>query len=531
MLRTAASALVAFAAWTGASAQELPILHVKVSVLDADQRLVPVARHALLISENPTSAVPRRVVTSPEGTAQVRLRPGNYTVESDRPFVLNGRIYEWAQIVDVMAGRDSTLELTAANAVVGRATAELEREAAAAANTPETREASILTTWQASAFGLWTPLVHAAGFLVDERGLVATSLRAIGEATSIEVQITPSVKVTGVVVASDPRRDVAVVRVHPSAVGGVRPVPLVCEAADQAADAPDRYLIDVGLNGAKDVTSYLVVPAGAAGGPVFAADGRAVGLASPAGEADPLRRTDVRVVGAKDVCEVLASARATLDASPAPDAVHLPVEPTQSMPATPVSAATAARVFSLTPYQMSSSDFDITFLTPALLAGADGKRGWTGVRADELNGLRVATEFENWADYVTDAPPVLFVRVTPRLVEGFWMKVARGAASTQGAQIPPIKRIRSGFSRMRLLCNGKDVVPIHPFRIQSRVTETDAVEEGFYAFDPSAIGPDCGTVSIVLSSVKDPDKTETRVVAPAMVKQVWADLATYRATH
>ena len=144
------------------------------------------------------------------------------------------------------------------------------------------------------------------------------------------------------------------------------------------------------------------------------------------------------------------------------------------------------------------------------------------------NGARVAMDFGNWSDYVAAAPPLLYVRVTPRLVEGLWMKVARGAASTQGAAIPPIKRLRPGFSRMRLLCGGKDVVPIHPFRIQSRLTETEAIEEGFYAFDPAAIGPACGTVSVVLSSVKDPNKTETRTVDPAIVRRVADDFVGMR---
>jgi hypothetical protein len=110
------------------------------------------------------------------------------------------------------------------------------------------------------------------------------------------------------------------------------------------------------------------------------------------------------------------------------------------------------------------------------------------------------------------------------------MKVARGAASTQGAAIPPIKQLRPGFSRMRVLCGGQEVLPIHPFRIQARVTETEAIEEGFYAFDPNAIGPACGTVSIVLSSVKDPARTETRTVDPAIIRRVWDDFAAVRGT-
>jgi hypothetical protein len=528
MDRALASVLLAVAVWGGASAQELPVLHLKVSVLDADLRAVPAARHALLISDNPSTAPPRRVVTSAEGIAQIRLRPGNYTVESDRPLVLNGRTYEWVITVDVTAGRDATIELTAANAVLGRATAELERDAVAAVSTPVTRAESILGAWQASAFELWTPHTHAAGFLADESGLVATSLRAIGDTRTVEVQVSQTVKVTGAVVVADPSTDVAVIRVHSSTIAGVRPVPLACDPVDRDTADEERYLIDVPFRGAKDVTPSLVASPGAAGGPVFAGDGRVIGLASPVGDTDLRGRVEVRLVVARDVCAALASARASLDAGASPDPTHLPLEPAWRPSAASVAAAAASRAFSLTSYRVSTSDFDVTFLTPIMLAVAEGKRGQTGGRADELNGLRVATDFENWAEYMAEAPAALFVRATPRLVEGFWMKVARGAASTQGAQIPPIKRLRPGFSKMRLVCGGKDVMPIHPFRIQVRVTETEAVEEGFYVFSPNAIGPDCGAVSIVLSSVKDPDKMEARTVDPAIVKQVWQDFSIAR---
>jgi hypothetical protein len=71
-------------------------------------------------------------------------------------------------------------------------------------------------------------------------------------------------------------------------------------------------------------------------------------------------------------------------------------------------------------------------------------------------------------------------------------------------------------------------VPVHPFKIRSNVSDTEAIDEGFYAFDPLAVGPQCGTVSVALSSVKDPGKTETRVIDSAVVARVWADFAWYR---
>ena len=115
-------------------------------------------------------------------------------------------------------------------------------------------------------------------------------------------------------------------------------------------------------------------------------------------------------------------------------------------------------------------------------------------------------DFGNWSEYVADFPPVLLIRVTPKLVEGFWTTVARGAARTQGVSLPPIKRVKSGFSRMRAFCGDAEVTPIHPFKLEQRVSESDAIYEGLYVFDPGALGPHCGPVKLVLYSEKEPDE-------------------------
>ena len=100
------------------SGQPVSVLHIRVALGDAEQKVTPVPLHALLISDKPASTTPRRVVTAPDGTADVRLRPGNYTVESDQPVAFQGTAYQWTQIVDILAGRDAVLELTADNAEV-----------------------------------------------------------------------------------------------------------------------------------------------------------------------------------------------------------------------------------------------------------------------------------------------------------------------------------------------------------------------------------------------------------------------------
>ncbi len=138
-------------------------------------------------------------------------------------------------------------------------------------------------------------------------------------------------------------------------------------------------------------------------------------------------------------------------------------------------------------------------------------------------------DFSNWSEYAADFPPVLLVRVTPKMVESFWTTVARGAAMTQGVAVPAIKRFKSGFLRMRAFCGAAEVTPIHPFKLERRISETDAIYEGLYVFDPGALGPHCMTVKLEMYSEKEPQKSDTRVVDAKVIQQIWQDFALYRA--
>jgi S1-C subfamily serine protease len=538
MARASVLAWLLVVAIQGTAIPGTSVLHIKISITATNQRPVPVQRHALLVSDNPATSVPVRIVTGPDGTADIRLRAGSYTVESDRPSVVDGRAYQWTQIVDLVAGRDTTLELTVANAEVGPVTAETEVNSTPAERLPAS---SLFAKWQDSVAALWTEHRHAAGFLVS-KGLVATSLSGIGDATSVEVQLSPTDKVSGRVLATDATHDLAVVQINP-AVSTSAPVPLACgsDPATSLTSRQDLFTFEVPFLGAKSWTVGTIValdsqivdtdlrlPAASAGGPVFADDGPAVGLASMPGTDETTGRGQARVVRAAALCALISTAEQKLAATEAPSAALLPVESSKPLPLAEIQSAAPARALSLSSYASASTEFDILFITPALLAGAETQQERAGGASDALSGWRAAIDFGEWSRYVAERPPVLFIRATPKLAESFWMKFARGAASTQGASIPPIKHLGPGFSRMRVICGSKEIAPVHPFRIRARVSETDAVDEGFYAFDPMAIGPQCGSVSIVLSSVKEPDKTETRVIDPVLIAQVWKDFAAYR---
>jgi S1-C subfamily serine protease len=547
MLGALLFAMLSFVSSRAALGQALSVLHIKVVVVDAERKATPVPRHVLLVSDNPASAPPREIVTAVDGTADVRLRPGNYTVESDRPVVFHGKAYQWTQMVDIVAGRDAVLELTADNAEVEPATS-----ASGAAAPLEADPSFLLPQWQDSVVAVWTPSSHGSGFLIDAKGLIATNQRVIGTTTSVEVQLAPDVKVGASVLAADPVRDVAVLWIDPRVAASLRSVPLGCAQAAKppVVDGQELFTIGAPLREQKGMSSGTVsrvephaigsdlrLASGSAGGPVFTAGGSVVGITSIVDDKNESRRGSSRVVRIDDVCDVVASAEKKMKDAAPPDGTHLPVEPVRPFPVTALKDAAERRAGSLSPYQMSSSDFDVAFITPVPIYGAQheaeqakGRERRTNSRMlnAEPSVVRPLMDFGNWSEYVADVPPVLLIRVTPKMVEGFWTTVARGAARTQGVALPPIKHVKSGFSRLRVFCGDAEVTPIHPFKLEQRVSESEGIYEGLYVFDPGALGPHCGPVKLVLYSEKEPAKGDTRLVDPTVLQQIWQDFAPYR---
>jgi hypothetical protein len=121
------------------------------------------------------------------------------------------------------------------------------------------------------------------------------------------------------------------------------------------------------------------------------------------------------------------------------------------------------------------------------------------------------------------------VRVTPKMVEGFWKRLAREAARTQGAVLPAFKDFRTNFLRLRARCGDADVTPIHPFVLEHGIGEQRVVREGLYVFSPDAFTPNCGAVTLTLSSEATAAKPDTVVVDPKIIRQIWEEFTARRA--
>lgn len=525
-----------FALWAPLTAQEVRVLHITITVPDADGRERPVPRHALLVSDNPPTGAPRRVVTSLEGTVDVRLRPGNYTIESDDPLIYQGRSYTWMQILDVPAGRDSTLALTAANAQVA------ESSSAATMAAGQSSPSELLMTWQGNVVNLWSDTARGAGFVLDRRGLILTNAHVAGASDTVEVQFSATRKVAGRVLAADRAKHVAVIWIDPSLVSALPPAKLgYKEGAPPLAEQQDIFSIDASLPDQKTLVSGRVeringavfetdlrLDDRATGVPILAASGAIIGITS--GE-DRDQGDAVRI----DVAAtVLAAAEEKMASTTAPKTTTLPVEP--KPPATDSWKDSAPkRIANLGPYQFSTSDFDVTLITPLLNHVLHRRPDYTtgastpGGKQDlsDIDPSRQAlADFGNWSDYVDAIPPVLIVRATPKLKEKFWTTVGRMAASTQGVALPPFKKMQDSFASMRLYCGQSEIAPIHPLRIERRLDNDNGLFEGLYVFDPASLGSRCKEpVKLVLFSEKSPAKGDERVIDPKMLDQLAKDFA------
>ncbi len=328
-------------------AQTTGVLLVRVTLADEAGQATPIRRHALLVSDNPASRPPWRVVTGPDGTAKLTLPPANYTVESEAALVAGGKAFEWRQVVDIVAGRDTELELTTANAEIVTAEASPTEPDA-----PREHDAwGLLLQWQDSLVQVWTPTRHGSGFVVGD-GLIATSQRVVGTGPQVEVQVTPTLKVAGRVVAADADRDVALVWIHPSVLDARASLPLGCGGAGTQGVARGQTIVAVGqpMRGQSypskgtvrrtqqgALTVELDVPVASVGGPAFGTDGTVVGLTTVAA-ASSAAEAETQVVRVEALCDVLPTALTATTGAMPPPATPLPVEP-----GTPVADDSAAR--------------------------------------------------------------------------------------------------------------------------------------------------------------------------------------------
>jgi hypothetical protein len=505
--------LIALVATALLTAQDTGLLRIRVAMADASGLVTPLPRLVVLVSDDPPSAEPRRVRTSADGTIELKLTAGRYLVELDEPVSFRGRAYTWTQIVQVSAGRDTVLELDGNNA---------DTAASARINADS---ATLLGAWRDSVVEIWTPTRHASGFVIDAKGLIATSHRAVEGHSTVEVEITSAkdrIKVPGRVLLSERTSGAAFVWVNPRAIAATRPVDPGCSVKerDQPGYKDPVTTIGSSILSPKELAdgrvtkvtpqaifSDMRIGSDSQGGPVFAESGAFLGISSLDDSDSDRRWSDAWIVPVERVCETMTAA-VTKMSGPAPDDTRLPIEPASAIAGKPAAMTTKPQpATKILPPVIKASDFDITVFTST--QAMEVAAGPAGMR----------TDFGAWSQYLRDVPPVLLVRISPQFEESLWKTLARGAAYTQGVALPPLKSFTANFLRMRAYCGDTEVVPIHPFIIEHEVPDRPPIREGLYVFERSAFGQ-CQTIRVSLFSEKSPESADIKEIDPKLFAQL-----------
>ena len=374
----------------------------------------------------------------------------------------------------------------------------------------------------------------------------------MGPSSYIAVQFDPARKISAVLLAEDPLKDLAVVWADLAALPEAEPAPLA-QSTPPVEEGEKVFTIGSPLNQRKILTtgvaskvearailSDININPGNSGGPLFNSLGEVVGITT---FRDPTTRGPgvSGIVRIEEALPLLEKARVAATGRP-PSPVLLPVDPVDPFPVETIRKIANAGEMDLRPYIFGVGDYDVAILTPVVLYRTDAGRR-EAVKSKEKRSKQKDEAFDpaanlyNWAEYAGLYRAVVMIRATPKLRETFWSSFGRGLAAAGGAYYtgPATMKFKTDFLRMELLCGSEVVAPILPAKIahiidvrNPYVSATDATYEGFYTYPVSAFSPDCGQVVLRLFSEREPLEVKVKLLDKKTTDQVWKDFETWR---
>jgi hypothetical protein len=407
---------------------------------------------------------------------------------------------------------------------------------------------------------VWSETGRGSGFIISRDGLVLTNQHVVGPSEYIALQFDHSRKIAAVVLAADPRRDMAILWCDLSLLSEAIPVEIASATGTEPALLEGERVFTIGspLNQRKVITSGIVskieakaiisdinINHGNSGGPLFNSLGQVVGITTFGDLSQQGGPGISGIVRIEEGEALLIAARAKMATTIRPTPTLLPVDPLDTFPIDAINAAIQQEKFDAKPYLFSQGDFEVSLITPVLKyyeiregeMRALKEKGKRNKKATAVQGsFRPLDDLRNWAEYLGEYRPVLLIRASPKLRETTGSAITRGLAAYGGVYGGAAKlRYKTDFCKMTLTCGSQEVAPIHPGKIahvidvrNGLVNATDATYEGFYAYPADAISPSCGRVILRLFSEKDPNESDARLLDKKTVDRVWQDFEPYR---
>jgi S1-C subfamily serine protease len=409
---------------------------------------------------------------------------------------------------------------------------------------------------------VWSEFGHGTGFIISKDGLVLTNQHVVGPSEYLALQFDQKRKIPAILLVADPERDIAVLWCNLSTIPEAISLEIAKpdELNPPIVEGERVFTIGSPLNQQKIITSGIAgkiektaiisdinINHGNSGGPLFNSQGKVVGITTFGDFTSQGGPGISGILRIEEASSTVDSAKAKMAAKKQPMPVFLPPEPVDTFPIDALKSTLLQERFDAKPYFFGDGDFDIALITPPLKYRAEkesevraAKEKSRRNRKSEMaiqDSFRPLDDLKNWEQYIGEYKPVLFIRATPRLRETGGSIFLRSLAASGGAYNVPAKmRFKTDFYHMKLMCGAKEIEPILPGKIahvvdvrNGLVNATDATYEGFYEYPADAIGPSCGSVSLVIYSEKKPDSGISKSLNEKLVGRVFEDFAPYRA--
>lgn len=356
---------------------------------------------------------------------------------------------------------------------------------------------------------------HGSGFLVSTKGLIATNHHVVANCRYLAIEFADGRKVACELVLLDSRFDLAIVRVHPSTVEGLAPLPLLPREKDSRVRAGTpvvafgspkslTFLITQGVISKVEDRSLLgdfLIKQGNSGGPLLNLEGEVVGINTFL--SNGAFSGAVRVHLLRDAVSKVEN---STDLGDPPAADPLPTLSGSYYEPEVLKKKILDEPFEEEAYQLDGGKFVVTARTPVLYAKAQfltNKAQATNRfkrRGKKIKDPDYVPFDEPFYDWVRDADSDLENAVTFVIKPDFgtttgskWrLGLAAFAGGRQLAENTAMTyEYKAEFEDFKLYRDGKFVVPITPGRtlaeqaMQERLfVFIDEAYAGVYTYDP-----------------------------------------------
>jgi S1-C subfamily serine protease len=544
MKRICWSVAILFACVFAAQSQSRPVqVHVRVILVDSELNQKPVPFLNVTLKGAATSS---DVKTRLDGTAEITLPAGAYTVTTAKPVDFDGKRYSWSLRV-TLTGAEETIDLTNENAKAEDNAAAAPPRSSGAASGDLTEQFKKLKNTVVTVI---SESGHGTGFFVDGKGLILTNQHVVAQSQYLAVQFDREHKIAARLIASDAQKDVALLWANMSALPGATPAVLARSSGGGYAPVQEGervFTIGSPLSLDKIITTGIVskvdahtimsdinINPGNSGGPLFNNAGHVVGLTTfdTGAERGPGVSGVVRI---EEALALLEKNRGKATGTPPPAAL-LPVEPLTPYPVEGLKAALQGEKFDFRPYYLNAGDFEVALSTPPF---DYRKKEEYRLRAErtqkkrnrrDTNSPDAAQQDANrddsprdWESETGGHQAVLGIYALPKLRAGV----------SYFAHTANLK-FKADFRSMKLFCGEKEVQPIHPGRIPLTMNVRnaywkveDSTYKGAYFYPPDAVNPQCGTVKIAIYSSKS-EEPVVQTLDGNTTTRIWADFDAFR---